>query len=287
MGTWGTGISSNDDYADVYSEFFELYNDGKEVPEVTELVIARNSEMLSMPEAANNVWFAIAKAQWECKQLQSEIYGRVKEIIDSDADLKILADLDADQSDIEKRRKVLEKFLSKLQSERPKAKARKKRVIRDPIFKKGDCLTFKLKNGNFGGAVVLEAEYGTELGLNLVAVIRINQPEKPTLEIFKNADVMIKNFARWEDKPEIIWICNYKPKEVNSFVEILGVLKIANDYLSPEQRYRYPFTSDWKSTLIDVPGLQFDSENVNGRPKKTLKVKKLLRSSLLDRLFGK
>ena len=28
MGTWGTGISSNDIYEDINYEFFELYNQG-------------------------------------------------------------------------------------------------------------------------------------------------------------------------------------------------------------------------------------------------------------------
>ena len=36
MGTWGRGISSNDTYADIYDEFFELYDDGLSVKEITE-----------------------------------------------------------------------------------------------------------------------------------------------------------------------------------------------------------------------------------------------------------
>lgn len=286
MGTWGTGISSNDDYADVYSEFFELYNDGKDVAEVTALVITKNGEMLSMPEAVNNVWFAIAKAQWECKRLQPEIYKRVKDIVDSEADLQIWTELGATKSEIEKRQKVLTKFLSQLQSDRPKAKARKKKVMREPIFKKGDCLTFKLENGNFGGAVVLEAEYGTELGLNLIAVTRINQPETPTMKSFRNAEVMIKNFANWKETPEVIWICNYRPKEVKSLVEVVGAIEVTTDYLSKEHRHQYAFTSGWKSTLIDSTNWQFESEKTKSKPKKTLKLKKLLQSSFLDRLFG-
>lgn len=283
MGTWGTGISSNDDFADVYGEFFDLYNDGKSVPEITDLVISRNSEMLGMPEAANNVWFAIAKAQWECKQLQPEIYDRVKTIIDSEADLILWADLGANKAEIAKRRSVLSKFLSQLQSNRPKAKSRKKRIIREPIFKKGDCLAYRLNSGNFGGAVILEAEYGTELASNLVAVTRINQPEKPTLSEFENAEVMIKNFGNWNDEPEIIWICNYKPKEVLGFVEVVGNINITIRYL--EKRHDYSFTSGWKSTLVDVSGWQFDSEKVRPKPRKTIRLTKLLKNSFLGRLF--
>ena len=287
MGTWGTGISSNDDYADIYSEFFELYNEGKDVADATALVLARNGEMLGMPEAVNNVWIALAKAQWECKQLQPEVYERVKTIIDSKADLKVWNELGATKSDIEKRRKALNRFLSQLQSAKPKAKVRKKKVICDPIFKKGECLTFKLKNGNFGGAVILEAEYGTELGLNLVAVTRINQPQKPTLETFKSADVMIKNFASWDDRAEIIWISKHKPKEVTDLVNVIGTLEVKCDYLSPDVRHRYPYTSGWKSVLIEGTNWQFEHEKDNKKPEQTIKVKSLLQRSFLGRLFGK
>lgn len=286
MGTWGVGISSNDDYADIYSEFFELYNEGNSVDEATTSVIAKNGEMLSMPECANNVWFAIAKAQWECKELKPEIYEQVKKIIDSESDLKVWRDFGATKSDIEKRRRVLSKFLTQLESLKPKAKTRKKKVKRDPIFEQGDCITFKLENGNYGGAVILAAEFGTSLGLNLVAVTRINQPHKPTLEDFKSADVLFKNFASWKDYAEIIWICNFKPKEVDNFTEVVGKLKVLNDYLSADQRHRFPFTSSWKSVLIDATTLQFEYEKVNDRPKKRLKIRKLLKRSFFDRLFG-
>lgn len=31
MGTWGTAVSSNDTYSDIYNEFFALYDDGIDV----------------------------------------------------------------------------------------------------------------------------------------------------------------------------------------------------------------------------------------------------------------
>jgi hypothetical protein len=44
MGTWGTGISSNDVYEDIYYKFFELYNQGIEVTSITEKLIKENKE---------------------------------------------------------------------------------------------------------------------------------------------------------------------------------------------------------------------------------------------------
>lgn len=157
MGTWGTGISSNDTYADAYDEFFELYDEGLSVKETTERLIASNQEIINEPDNSNDFWFALAKAQWECKELDPNIFDKVRTIIETHADLEVWRRQDADEKSIAKRKVVLDKFLAQLQIERPKAKSRKKKVIRQPVFEKGDCLAFKLANGNYGGAVVLEA----------------------------------------------------------------------------------------------------------------------------------
>jgi len=284
MGTWGTGISSNDTYGDVYAEFFDLYNDGKEVNEVTKIVEERNQDLLEMPDAVNDFWFALAKAQWECKELRPEVYEKVRTIIESGDDHKVWEELGATKTDLEKRRKVLKRFLQLLQSERPKAKKRKKKVIKEPIFKKGDCLTFKLADEKYGGAIVLEAEYGTELGLNLVGVTRINQFTKPSVKELLNADILIKNFAKWDEKPTVVWVCNYKQKEVKDFVEVIGAIDIERQFLSSEEKYKYRFTSDWKMTLVDGVNRQFESEKTKPKPERTLSVRRLIRVGLLERL---
>lgn len=187
MGAWGTAISSNDTYADIYGEFFDLYNDGLDVAEISKKLIAGNQETINDTDDCNNFWFALAKAQWECKQLDKDIFDRVKKVVATGADLEVWRQLDADEKDTKKRKVVLDKFLADLQTERPKAKSRKKKIIRQPVFDKGDCLTFKLENGNYGGAVVLEAIKDSEYGHNLIATTRINQTNKPTKKDFENA----------------------------------------------------------------------------------------------------
>ena len=129
MGAWGTAISSNDTYADIYSEFFDLYNDGIDVAEISKKLIADNQETINDTDDCNNFWFALAKAQWECKQLDKDIFDRVKKVIETGADLEVWRQLDADEKDIKKRKGVLDKFLADLQTERPKAKSRKKKII--------------------------------------------------------------------------------------------------------------------------------------------------------------
>src|SRR5688572_19084112 len=189
MGAWGTAISSNDTYADIYDEFFDLYNDGESVVDISKKLIADNQEIINEPDDCNNFWFALAKAQWECKQLDTEILKRVRKIIETGSDLEVWRRLDAEEKDIKKRKVVLGKFLADLQTEKPKAKSRKKKVLKQSPFEKGDCLTFRLANGNYGGAVVLEAINDTEYGHSLIATTRINQPTKPVKSDFENAEV--------------------------------------------------------------------------------------------------
>ena len=175
MGTWGTGISSNDTFADIYDEFFDLYNDGLSVKEISEELINLNWETLDIPEDANNFWFALALSQWECKELDENLFKRVQHIINSKSDLIIWKESGASSSDLKKREKVLENFLEKLKSEKKNAKKRKRKIFINSIFKKGDCLTYLMENGNYGGAFVLTDEENSEVGVNFIAITKINK----------------------------------------------------------------------------------------------------------------
>ena len=102
MGTWGTGISSNDTFGDVYDEFFDYYNDGMSVKEISEELINLNWETLDIPEDANNFWFALALSQWKCKALEESVLKRVEHIIISKSDLEIWKESGASNSDLKK-----------------------------------------------------------------------------------------------------------------------------------------------------------------------------------------
>jgi len=267
MGTWGTAISSNDTYADVYSEFTELYNDGMNVPEITAKLISEYPDIVNDPDDSNNFWFAIAKAQWDYKQADATIFNKVKDIIKSGNDLAIWKNLSANKKDITKREIVLTKFLELLESEKPKAKSRKKVKITTPYFEKGECFTFKLENGNYGGAVVLESLQIKHLGVNLIATTRINQKQKPSQKDFENAEVLILNHAKWENRPYIKWVSSsgkYKT-EIEPFIEKIGKIEVKKHYDTKSDNYLH---GGFKIT--EQPNLQFESEEI--KPKPTLKI---------------
>jgi hypothetical protein len=277
MGAWGTSISSNDTYADTYGEFFDLYNEGLEVGEISIKLIAENQETIRDADDCNNFWFALAKAQWECKQLDKQLFERIKVIVETGVDLDVWNRLDAEEKEIKKRKIVLDKFLIDLQTEKPKAKSRKKKIIRQPVFEKGDCLTFKLANGNYSGAVVLEAVKDTECGCNLIVSTRINQQNQPTKKDFENAEVLLLNFATWDNKPNIKWYRSKKHKMVSHLIERVDNIDVQLEYNI--DTVKFGFVADFVIWFIEVADKQFESESITVRSTTKQTIKELTNKS--------
>lgn len=271
MGTWGNGIKDNDTSSDIYDDFFELYNEGKYPDEISKQLLSENQELIEDPDDCNNFWFALALAQWETKSLDPEVFKKVKDIIDSEVDLKVWKELEADASDIKKRKVILLKFLEKLQSDRKKPKPREKikSVIGTGIFPKGTCFTFKLENGNYGGAIVLEIEEDHKYGAhNYIATCRLNQSTKPTTKDFENTEVLIKNFFKNDKpRPEIIWYNSEGFAKSKDQFEVIGSIQI-------DKKFHYGgvgtiTTYGWSYIKIDSDRqIEFEKDN----PKPTQRI---------------
>lgn len=275
MGTWGTAISSNDIYEDIYSEFMDLYDDGLEVSEVSMKIIEANTDLQVDYEDKNNFWFTLAMAQWQCKSLDPVIFQKVKEIIRTGQDLELWEELGADRKEINKRKKVLDSFLEKISNEKDKPRKRKRKVLRDSIFQKGDCLIFKLENGNYGGAFVLTSETQTEFGMNMIALTTINQEIKPTIDDFKNSYVLIQKeevgLRGIQDKEQVSWYYAQFFKKATVNFDVVGNLKVDRHYTFNDD---YTSASQWDSMKAKVDR----NDKVlreRGEPKKKLKLNKL------------
>ena len=124
MGTWNTKITGNDTTLDVYSNFLDLYNEGANPVNVSEQIKEDFQEYFNDSDDRNNSLFGLALAQWETKCLEKEVFDSVKSIIENGTDLQLWSDLGADEKTIRKREKELQKFLTQISIERPKAKRR-------------------------------------------------------------------------------------------------------------------------------------------------------------------
>jgi hypothetical protein len=289
MGTWGTSIKDNDTFADIYGEFFELYNKGESPQNISKKLLAENQELITESESGNDFWFALALAQWETKSLDNIVFSTVENIIITDKDLQNWRELDADEDDIKKRKNVLEKFLEKLKTEKPKAKPRKKTKNIKPIFETGDCICFKLKNDNYGGALVLSTNSDPEFGLNLIASTTINQTTKPTINDFKNADVLICTFANWNNNPKITWYFPPLPKNNPPSFEVIGKMQIEINYESKETRstvYKFhpTFSGGWNQ-IIEAINMQIEHEKTNSLPKNRLKISQVTKKKKWWNIF--
>lgn len=277
MGTWGTAISSNDTYTDIFGSFFELYNQGVEISEISEKLISDNQDLINDKEESNNFWFALAKAQWECKELDKTILEKIEHIINSNSDIEIWQQLDSSEKDIKKRKIVLDKFLEKLKTEKPKTRKRKKKIIRKPVFDKGDCLTFKLESGNYGGAIVLEAIYETEYGHNLIATTRLNQVVKPTITDFENTELLILNFGNWNLRECVDWYLPIRHKKISHLIENIGKVNIQNKFNINNSMLGH--MADFEIWVIELAIKQFKSEETKPKPSKTKTIKSMIQKS--------
>jgi hypothetical protein len=267
MGTWGTNIKDNDTTMEIIEAFFELYNEGKEPSNISAMLIKENKGLINIPEASNNFWFALALAQWETKSLDIKIFEKVKLLIESGNDLEVWKSLEADDKTIAKRKIALEKFLVKLQTEKVKAKLREKPRNVKPIFGNGDCLTFKFDNGNYGGVVILATVDDPKSGLNLVVCTRINKRTKPTINDFEKAELLIKNFAYWEDRTEAAWIFPDKyQKKYSNFYELIGRIKVEKEYTT-SSNVCTQYHDEWNFIKASAQE-QFEYEKSNPKPKK-------------------
>ena len=281
MGTWGTGISSNDTFDDITHEFFELYNEGLEPEIITSRLISENKDLIGEKEECNNFWFALASAQWECKALQPELLKQIIAIVQSGNDIALWQALGADKSELTKRRKVLDKFLVKLNTEKKSARRRKKKIFRDSIFQKGNCLTFKLENDRYGGAMVLESEQQTEYGMNLIAITTIAKPTGPTIKDFESADVLIQKEqtmpGKYVDREMVSWYYAEFYKQANTTFEVICQLEV---------KRKFHFDNDYtgSSTWDMIPTyMNRNEEFINqwGKPDKRLKMSRLCKKKWL------
>ena len=158
----------------------------------------------------------------------------------------------------------------------PSGKKKKALKILQPVFAKGDCVTFKLANDKYGGAVVLEAIYDTQFGHNLIAATRIDQPNKPTINDFKNSTVLVLNFAMWKDSPNIHWYSPIRHKNVEHLVEVVAQLKVDKTYTYYNgNATTFGFCADFEVWIIDGINRQLEFELTNKKSEKIIKIKEL------------
>lgn len=190
MGTWGTSIDENDTYNDIQRDFLDLYNQGNPLDEIYSEFLS-DEDFEEIPEESHDFWFAIADLLWQCKGLNDKVFKVVQDIIESKSDLNYWKETNGNDEDIKERENELNKFLEKISTQKKRAKRRVKKKLFDSLFNKGDVITFKLTNNNYGLALVIDDENGikTESGKNLIVISDFESIDRPTIKEVKKANV--------------------------------------------------------------------------------------------------
>ncbi|MEO7298035.1 MAG: hypothetical protein ABI042_05605 [Verrucomicrobiota bacterium] len=253
MGAWSTAILGDDSAADVYGEFIENYNDGKELSAIRRELEAKNKSELNDPDEGPIFWLAIAKAQWDCGSLDSDVLAKVGEIVNHGLGLDRWSE--GTVRDLEKRKKVLSEFYTKLQTPNPKPKKRKKPRFIPAVFETGDCLALHLTSGGYGAALVLATDNThKQYGKNLIGVLRYRSGQKPPLSVFESRDWLYINHHNWKNQIEITWCLGYAYRKHKVPIEKIGSNKIR--WLDPKDAKSFsPW--DWLANQVE---LQFDWE---------------------------
>jgi len=241
MGTWGVGISANDDFQDVKDIFFYFfYHEKISITDIENKITAiyRNNLQDEKSGDWHNIYFAIAYCEWKCGCLSDKIFQTVKRIIESGKDLKYWKELNADESTLQKRASELRKFLEKINVTNTKPIRRKYKIPFVFPLKTGDVFAcFSKTNGCFGCGVALEVRdsqlkpWEEEFHFStLIAISDYTPKELPTIEQIINSkarDVFWNGGCSYNlPKKGFIILGNVADKIDRDYSEYFGNFKI-------------------------------------------------------------
>lgn len=144
MGTWSTGLFSDDTACDVRGEYRDLVGDGHSGPEATKILLREYKGELNDPDTGPIIWLALAVTQWKCGRLEERVGQRALRIIDKGLDLRRWED---DPKLLKKRSAVLAELRNMLVSPQPPEKRIPKRYRDTCEWTVGEIISYRLRSG--------------------------------------------------------------------------------------------------------------------------------------------
>jgi hypothetical protein len=158
MGTWGTGLYSDDDALDLRSTISAVCRLPLEAERLVELLEELNPSSRDPTDEGYSTFWLVLADQFHNRGIRSTATERAIAIIASGSDLAMLARLGMSDSDLRQRKAVLAKLACKLASTKTKAH---RNVLRRPqplLFRAGDVLAFPVdRQGNCSNPYMSEA----------------------------------------------------------------------------------------------------------------------------------
>jgi hypothetical protein len=140
MGTWGTGLFSDDLAADVGGEFRDLIGERFTAQAALNRLQVKYKSSLRDPDEESVFWLALADTAWRLGRLEDTVLKNALRVIDSGQDLLRWEDA----VDRKKREQVLSKLRTKLQSVPPSPKPVAKPKKSSNNWQTGELIGFRL-----------------------------------------------------------------------------------------------------------------------------------------------
>lgn len=144
MGTWGPNLYQNDTSLDVKDEFEKLYNEGKNVQEITDILTEDYKSIIGDIEEEPLFWLALADTQWEFGVLLPVVKEKALYWIDESVNMLNFKSINTSAK--ENRIKNLNGLRAKLLSTQPKVKKITKKRIYKCQWKYGDVFAYRLES---------------------------------------------------------------------------------------------------------------------------------------------
>lgn len=202
MGIRGFGITQSDEYGEIFGRFMDEYDEGYDISDIASVILDEYiADFGAESGILHDVYFAIAKAQWQCGGVDPEILSKVRNIVESGSNIDFLRELGADKDGLALRKRNLQRFLKALST--PCKTVRKRRseeahaekptrassVKNLPELKTGGCYVYKYGE-TYRSFIVLECIKDRIDGESVLCAINFDAYDSvPDFETVKNANI--------------------------------------------------------------------------------------------------
>jgi hypothetical protein len=144
VGTWGTGIFSDDTAGDVRDQFRDAIGDGLTSEQATRRLVEQYRPGPHDPDGTPVFWLALAVTQWQTGRLLEFVKAKALRVI---ADGSDLARWEGDPKDAKKRKAALAKVAKQLAAPPPPAKPLRKRWLEECDLRRGELFVYRMASG--------------------------------------------------------------------------------------------------------------------------------------------
>lgn len=259
MGTFGINIGQDDLSKDVIGDYRDTLKKTGSFNDATSYVISRYSDMLNDSDEGPLVYIALALVQWEYGVLDEHVLNKVTNDLRERRGIQRWLDEGLDICG--ERIRILEDFISKLQSDNPKPKRLPKLIVREPLFQKGDCLAIEFDDNKYAAYLVLDIDHSNiEYGQSLVILIDYCGESVPDLSVYKKAKFLKKEVrggflsprlykkqGRSDHKYYLYWLQRIGFRAIKKNVTVIGNINV--------KKYKKikGMTVSRADTLVDTP----------------------------------